>query len=140
MPLTFPLRSGSHALPFLAAGACDGLLLYYLTLYSFHWSRVFASLRYRTALKTSLSLPRWRPVPSESPTYFRPGEIMEQQWTSQAWLAVPIQTWMNALPMVGQGDTNVPASEPPVRRHRTPTRERDAIRCEGGTSEAFPTR
>jgi hypothetical protein len=81
-----------------------------------------------------------------SPTSFRPGDIMEQQWASQAWLAVPIQAWMNALPKVPQmeatfaGMTRMGASAaepavsgvPPatretiassVRRHKTPTRE-----------------
>jgi hypothetical protein len=61
---------------------------------------------------------------------FRPGEIMEQQWATQAWLAVPIQAWMNALPKVG-GETVEPVPPPqptetvPVRRHKTPTRERE---------------
>lgn len=63
-----------------------------------------------------------------SATNFRPGEIMEQQWASQAWLAVPIQAWMNALPMVGQGEAEVNVPEPPVRRHKTPTREREAVK------------
>lgn len=65
---------------------------------------------------------------------FRPGEIMENQWASQAWLAVPIQAWMNALPKVGgeTGEPVRPQPEPqveipaaPVRRHKTPTRERE---------------
>lgn len=76
-----------------------------------------------------------------SPTNFRPGELMEQQWASQAWLAVPIQTWMNALPMVGQGEANVPAPEPPVRRYRTPTREREAgLKRRVGTKRRKDTR
>lgn len=63
-----------------------------------------------------------------SATSFRPGEIIEQQWATQAWLAVPIQAWMNALPKVG-GETVEPAPPQPetvpVRRHKTPTRERE---------------
>ncbi|KAJ9094687.1 hypothetical protein QFC21_005844 [Naganishia friedmannii] len=80
-----------------------------------------------------------------SPTSFRPGDIMEQQWASQAWLAVPIQAWMNALPKVPQMEgtfagmmgsqaeepsaTGVPLTTvretvtPSVRRYKTPTRE-----------------
>lgn len=81
-----------------------------------------------------------------SPTSFRPGDIMEQQWASQAWLAVPIQAWMNALPKVPQmegtfagmtrmtsqaeepGAVDLPLTTretvaPSVRRHKTPTRE-----------------
>lgn len=56
---------------------------------------------------------------------FRPGEIMEQPWAAQAWLAVPIPAWMNnALPKVSAETEPVPV-EAPVRRHKTPTRERE---------------